>query len=789
MIPQHSSLRTALLCAGLAAVLPSAARSQTPAANPDTSTKDVVTLPQFTINEKPANPYVSRQALSASRVAMDLQDIPQSVSIVTSEFMKDSMSNRMLDAAKYITPVTESSLPTGSDRYNMRGFQTSHEFIDGMVISGEDGYSMSIVPYNIDRVEIIKGPNAILVPGGAPGGQFNPITKSPIMKDQASVTLELSQYVGNAISTDYNRIISREKGLAARVVAAYWNSGGYSDRYFRKGWMFAPSLSWQLSPDHKLTVKAEIMRNKETNGTLLPLDPANGSNDYATVARGLPRNFSFGNDNDFRDRKTERITMELLSTLNEHLTSRLQLTGDHISREDQGGTNATVTNAGGGSVNPFTGLYQPGVNWNTAAYNADTTGTVVLTGTSVPVTDPSTWVYTRLNNSDHLYYTEAHFRNDYALKFESEWWKSTTISGVAANASRVRWKSYANVARTPVANNNLGAITFDPRIYLNPPTVDNKSARESDLQLYVYENASFFKDVLQLSVGLSRYFGNLTRTDSYNVPAVVQPSLDIATTAKSYGVVVKPIKEVSFFWSRNDSGQALPGSLSTGDASISTTGNPAFKPSVGTQDEFGVKSTWLDGKLTASFAHFSISQTNQQVPNSDWYNDPTLPKYLYLDIKSKGWEFESTYAVNANFTILGNYSKYKARQALGTRLRGVPDESWGLYGDYHFTEGALSGFGASVGADYRGDAVGQNASGYTTTRALPGGGFVANQANSKYDGRTLVNVGLYYRTKVWTARVQVANATDEQYIASVLNRTSIGVGEPRSIRGSFSYNY
>ena len=48
---------------------------------------------------------------------------------------------------------------------------------------------MSLAPYNIERVEIIKGPNAILVPGGSPGGQMNPITKSPIMKDQASVTL------------------------------------------------------------------------------------------------------------------------------------------------------------------------------------------------------------------------------------------------------------------------------------------------------------------------------------------------------------------------------------------------------------------------------------------------------------------------------------------------------------------------------------------------------------------------------------------------------------------------
>src|SRR5476649_1215200 len=240
---QASCVSIALILAGVAASL-SPVRGQTapaPAAKGET-----ITLAQFTISETPDNPYISKQALSGTRVAMAVQDIPQTVSIVTSDFITDSMSQRMLDAAKYVTPVVESTLPVGGDRYTIRGFQVSHEFIDGMVISGEDGYSMSIAPYNIDRIEIIKGPNAILVPGGAPGGQFNPITKSPFMKDSSSATLELSQFFGTAVSTDINRVISQEHGTAARVVAALWDSKGYQKNTFRKGYMLAPSISWQL---------------------------------------------------------------------------------------------------------------------------------------------------------------------------------------------------------------------------------------------------------------------------------------------------------------------------------------------------------------------------------------------------------------------------------------------------------------------------------------------------------------------------------------------------------------
>ena len=366
-----------------------------------------VKLAEFTISETPDNPYVSKQALSGTRVAMAIADIPQTVSIVTSDFIQDSMSQRMLDAAKYVTPVVESTLPIGGDRYTIRGFQVSHEFIDGMVISGEDGYSMSIAPYNLDRVEIIKGPNAILVPGGAPGGQFNPITKSPFMRNQQTATLELSQYFGNAISTDVNRIISKEKGLAIRIVAAIWDSKGYQKNSFRRGYEIAPSFMWQLSPTTKLIVKGEFVQNREVAAFNVPIDPANGSDGYATIARGLPRDWSFGSDRDNRHRRTDRVTAELLSTLNDHITSRFSLSADHVLRNDQGNSTAAIfwPNAAGvltafnPTRNPFTGKYEPGVTWT-----VDNSGaTAVATSTATPIPDPSTWVYRRNNGSDHLY--------------------------------------------------------------------------------------------------------------------------------------------------------------------------------------------------------------------------------------------------------------------------------------------------------------------------------------------------------------------------------------------------
>ncbi|HEU5077969.1 MAG TPA: TonB-dependent receptor plug domain-containing protein [Opitutaceae bacterium] len=798
--PLYKSL-CALLCIGSFA---STAAAQTSAPAP-TQADQTIELPEFTIHEEKANPYQSQQALSTSRVAMSIQDIPQTISVVPSEFIQDSMSFRMLDAAKYITPVVESTLPFGSDRYMIRGFQVSHEFIDGTEISGADGYSMSLAPYNIERVEVIKGPNAILVPGGSPGGQMNPITKSPSFTgNRTTLNLDLAEYIGNDVWVDTNRVLNSKGTMAARLVAAYWRNDAYIKNMYRNGYMIAPSFSMRLSPTETFTLKAEFVQNRETNLGGLPIDPSIGSNQEARIARGLPRDWSFGNEMDSRHRSTQRVSGELLSVFGDHLTSRLYVMGDHVQRYDVGGTNAALASAGGGSRNPLTGLYEPGVNWNTAAYNAGTANTLV--GTPAPVTDPSTWMYTRNVGRVFLEYTEGHIKNDYALRFaKPQWYTSTTIAGFAANTSKVHYKSSPPASRPSVPANDLDSITYPDYVY--PPilpglTTANKgidrTARQNDLQLFAYETLAVWEDRIQVSGGVSRYFGELTRTDTTGTaldPVLLTsvPSYNLSDTATNFGVTVKPIKPVSLFFSRNTTGGTMPGSLSAG------TNPESLRVAQGSQKEFGAKTSLLNNSLTASFAYFDIVQQNYPVPNSDYYTLVAQGKFaeaaalqnpLYLNLNSKGWEFEMTYSFNKNLTILGNYTSFKVRQPItDVRLRGVPDHAGAIYVDYQFTDGVLKGWGANIGVDYKSDVAGENATGYTTSRPLPDGSFVAAQPSFIVEGRTLVNAGISYRHENWSARLQAANVLDKDYILAAGSRTSLIVGEPRSFKLSVSYSF
>jgi iron complex outermembrane recepter protein len=237
---------------------------------------------------------------------------------------------------------------------------------------------------------------------------------------------------------------------------------------------------------------------------------------------------------------------------------------------------------------------------------------------------------------------------------------------------------------------------------------------------------------------------------------------------------VKPIKEVSLFYSHNTSGGTMPGSLSAGNVA------PTFRASVGDQDEYGVKTSFLDGKLTASFAWFDITSSNYAVPNSEYYvllaqgrlaEANALQNPLYLNLTSKGWEFEGSYTATKNLTLIGNYTDYKMRQPTGVRLRGVSDKSYGFY------------------ADYRSDVVGENVNAFTTTKPLANGQLVPQQPSFKIAPRTIANLGFTYRAKDWTARLQVNNALDKEYILGGINRNSMMVGDPRNLKLSVTYQY
>ena len=148
---------------------------------------DIVQLPAFEVTEKLANPFLAVDSSSASRVRTSIMDTPGSISVLTPEFLSEVEPSRIYDATQYTAGVSEGRGDGFNDRQMIRGFENLLRSVDGFSsIQGEN-----VDPLMIDRVEVLKGPSAIINPMGAPGGVISVVTKVPLYQTKNYISLNL----------------------------------------------------------------------------------------------------------------------------------------------------------------------------------------------------------------------------------------------------------------------------------------------------------------------------------------------------------------------------------------------------------------------------------------------------------------------------------------------------------------------------------------------------------------------------------------------------------------------
>lgn len=766
------------LCLAASLALASAGRSQTVTAP---STDQTVNMPDFQVRDTRASAYSAEEAISTTRISVPILDIPQSVSVVTRELIDDTGGYRMLDTAKYVTPIMESSLAYGGDRYTLRGFQISQRFVDGVNVSGVDGYNMTSDTTNIERLEIIKGPNAILVPGGSPGGIVNQITKSPVFTNMDQFSFEYKEYLNDEASVDLDRVFGPANMDAARIVVSAWDQpNGYFLNQQRKGWLIAPSYTHKFANGDLATFKLESLYNKEGQGYSEQIDPSVGTavGGYAKIIPYMPRNWSWGEDDANRQRWETRFVSEVDYHLGS-VSSRFWLMADHATRDDKGNGSGTSKAGNQGNIDPLTGYYVP---FTSFTYNAATG-----TETAKALTPSTNEIYTRSGQANLLKFDELHAKDDYAYAFDlSPGNTSTTIAGISANYQRLIWKN-TTATNPPVDFNNLAATEpYDPAATVYTLNKD-KAADQIDMQVFAYERLTLLDNKLIVAGGVSQFYGVLSRLDSGNLPLTnAAPNfypytLTGSSTDVNAGVIFKPAPDISIFAGYNRVGGSLPSSITAGE-------NPRnFLVQQGDQYEAGVKTAFLKGRITASASVFDIKQNNFGVPNAAFVTDPTQPQFLYYDFTSKGMEIETNTLITPEFAIVGNFTHFQMRSSFGVPYRMVPDNEGAVYAKYTFRDGAQKGFGISLGLDYMDKAPGDQASGVTV--ASTPSHVIANHPTFYVAPRTLVQGGLSYEHSNWEVRLIVDNLTNEVYLQEAGARSALLAGLPRTFTGEFSLRF
>ncbi|PCR97365.1 TonB-dependent siderophore receptor [Pseudomonas fluorescens] len=267
--------------------------------------------------ESPTGPvkgYRATRSSSATKTDTAIRDIPQAISVVPANVLKDLGSTSVERALDFAGGVSKQNNFGGLTlyEYSVRGFTTSEFYQDGF--SANRGYPSTPDTANIERIEVLKGPAASLYGRGDPGGTVNIVTKKP--QPEAFTTLQTSAGSRDRYRTalDVNTPLDEQGNVLSRINLAVEDNNSFRDHVDSKRVFVAPSFSWQLSPDTSLLVESEFVRHSSTfdRGIVAP------NNKWSGVSRstflGEPNDGNIDNHNN-----------KLQTTLEHHLNDAWKL--------------------------------------------------------------------------------------------------------------------------------------------------------------------------------------------------------------------------------------------------------------------------------------------------------------------------------------------------------------------------------------------------------------------------------------------------------------------------------
>ncbi|MEM7796712.1 MAG: TonB-dependent receptor plug domain-containing protein, partial [Cyanobacteria bacterium P01_C01_bin.118] len=204
--------------------------------------------------------YVAPSATTGTRTDTPLRDIPQSIQVIPRKVLEDQQVIRLEDALRNVSGVTPSGNDPRGPRFNLRGFNDATILRDGFRLSGTNS---NLVPQdlsNIEQIEVLKGPAAIVFGAVEPGGAINLVTKQPLSEPFYEVGLRVGNRGLIEPSVDISGPLTEDGRVLYRLNALYRNEDSFRDfdpdveRFF-----IAPVVSWAISDRTDLTVDFEYI--------------------------------------------------------------------------------------------------------------------------------------------------------------------------------------------------------------------------------------------------------------------------------------------------------------------------------------------------------------------------------------------------------------------------------------------------------------------------------------------------------------------------------------------------
>ncbi len=203
--------------------------------------------------------YAEETVTSATKTPRLLRDTPQSVSVVTSDLIEDQAMHSMADVVHYVPGVAMGQGEGHRDAPTLRGNSSTADFyVDG--VRDDVQYYRDL--YNAERIEVLKGPNAMIFGRGGGGGVINRVTEWADWTSAREVSVQVGGYDQYRIGADLAAPLA--DALAARLNLVYEDAGSYRDYAVLERYGANPTGALRLSENTELRVGYEYFYDERT---------------------------------------------------------------------------------------------------------------------------------------------------------------------------------------------------------------------------------------------------------------------------------------------------------------------------------------------------------------------------------------------------------------------------------------------------------------------------------------------------------------------------------------------
>ncbi|QQZ27628.1 TonB-dependent siderophore receptor [Thiothrix subterranea] len=583
--------------------------------------------------------YQAFTADSATKTRTPLKKIPQSVQVVPNKLMKDQQVQSVSETLRNVSGVVPNNPLTipGWEATLVRGF-SAEQAQDGANLNYNLGDRESTV--NIERIEVLKGPNAVLYGGssGTPvGGTVNLVSKQPEKEKFGKVGITIGSHDLLKPSFDLNQPLSETAQL--RVTGEYTQSKSQVEGMERE--------SYNLNPTLKLT------DNAKTTLTLQGKTSRWEGQDY----QGLPATGTIAGD--------FKINRDLF-----------------LGNKDLPNSTSALDSLAANLDHQLNDTWSVAAKVRTANSDFDEKGQTLIGGDGFTANAPtvgSSWGVTNVNVYQEQ--QDVSVTADVKGEFKTEKTKTEVLVGVEHSTLDDEGFMDTDGAEVVDLTNPVFALP-----YTDPNTAFRWAGKVANKTSGVYAQAQHsMNDRVHVLGGAKLAKVEVVYADSFGADENTSETKLLPRA----GVVVDMNANASAFASYSE------GLRGVGWANYSDTP----KPIESKQTEAGIKFS-ANQQLSGSVAAFQIDRDNTGIPDPATGGMTSLPNGAE---RSKGAEVDVVWQPNPGFSLTANYAKTdatytKAAGAIpaGNKLAGVPEHSGRVWGNYTFKTGKAKG--VSVGA-------------------------------------------------------------------------------------------